>query len=104
MKFEIDRRSLLLGSASTVGAACIAGALPWASRATAAAPPTTLTIDRRIIEVNGRAASVFGIRQPDGASGLVLDPGQPFHIDLINRIGEDTITGTGRNRRTGRTA
>jgi FtsP/CotA-like multicopper oxidase with cupredoxin domain len=21
----------------------------------------------------------------------VLDPGQPFHIDLVNRIGEDTI-------------
>jgi len=91
MKCEIDRRSLLLGSASAVGAACLAGALPWASRAMAAAAPTTLTIERRTIEVKGRAASVFGIRQPDGAPGLVLDPGRPFHIDLVNRIGEDTI-------------
>ena len=53
--------------------------------------PTTLTIERRTIEVKGRAASVFGIRQPNGTSGLVLDPGQPFHIDLVNGIGEDTI-------------
>ena len=45
----------------------------------------------RTIEVKGRASSVYGIRQPDGASGLVLDPGQPFHINLVNSIGEDTI-------------
>src|SRR6188472_4313850 len=91
MKCEVDRRSFFLGSASAVGAACLASALPWASPAIAAAPSTTLTIDRRIIDVKGRAASVFGIRQPNGISGLVLDPGQPFHIDLVNRIGEDTI-------------
>jgi len=90
MKCEIDRRSLLLGSATAAGAACLVGALPWASRAMAAAP-VTLTIERRTIEVKGRAASVFGIRRPDGAPGLVLDPGQPFRIDLVNRIGEDTI-------------
>ena len=91
MKCEVDRRSFLLGSATAAGAACLASALPWASRAMAAAAPTTLTIERRTIEVKGRAASVFGIRQPNGISGLVLDPGQPFHIDLVNGIGEDTI-------------
>ena len=91
MKCEVDRRSFLLGSAAAAGAACLASALPWASRAMAAAAPTTLTIERRTIEVKGRAASVFGIRQPNGISGLVLDPGQPFHIDLVNGIGEDTI-------------
>ena len=91
MKFEINRRSLLLGSASAVGAACLSSALPWASRAMAVAAPTILTIERRTIEVKGRAATVFGIRQPNGISGLVLDPGQSFHIDLVDGIGEDTI-------------
>ena len=91
MKCEVDRRSFLLGSATAAGAACLASAPPWASRAMAAAAPTTLTIERRTIEVKGRAASAFGIRQPNGISGLVLDPEQPFHIDLFNGIGEDTI-------------
>ena len=50
-----------------------------------------LTVERRTIEVNGRAASVFGIRQPDGVPGLVLDPGQPFAVEVANRCGEPTI-------------
>jgi FtsP/CotA-like multicopper oxidase with cupredoxin domain len=91
MTSEIDRRSLLMGSAAAAGAACLTSALPWASRATATAAPTHLTIERRILEVKGRAASAFGIHQPDGSSGLILDYGQPFHINLVNRIGEDTI-------------
>ena len=91
MTCEIDRRSLLLGSAGAAAAACLGGALTWASRAMAGEAPSSLTIDKRTIEVKGRAATALGIRQSDGASGLVLDPGQPFHIDLVNRIGEDTI-------------
>ena len=90
MRYQLDRRAFLLGSAGTLGAACLGGALPVASVALAV-QATNLTIDRRTIDIRGRAASVFGITQPDGTSGLVLDPGQPFRIDLVNKIGEDTI-------------
>lgn len=46
---------------------------------------------RRTIDVNGRAASVFGILQPDGTPGINLDPGQRFQVDLRNDAGEDAI-------------
>ncbi|MBV9516566.1 MAG: multicopper oxidase family protein [Hyphomicrobiales bacterium] len=50
-----------------------------------------LTVERRMIEVNGKAASVFGITSPDGSSGLVLDADQRFLFELVNRSGEATI-------------
>ena len=53
--------------------------------------PRKLVIDRRTIEVSGRAASVYGIRQINGMSGIVLQPGEPFVVDLENRLAEETI-------------
>src|SRR5260370_42466693 len=53
--------------------------------------PMRLTADRRTLDVNGRASSVFAIRQPDGTAGVFLDPGQRFAVTLENRSGEDTI-------------
>jgi FtsP/CotA-like multicopper oxidase with cupredoxin domain len=53
--------------------------------------PTKLVIDRRTLEVLGRPASVYGIRQLNGTSGIVLGPGQPFIVDLENRLTEETI-------------
>ena len=55
------------------------------------APWANLAVERRTIDVDGRAASVFGIRRPNGTPGLVLDPGQRFAVDLANRCGEATI-------------
>jgi FtsP/CotA-like multicopper oxidase with cupredoxin domain len=90
MKRLMDRRSFLLNSARLAagGAACF---LPLPLNRAVAASATTLRIDRRTIEVMGRAASVFGIRQPDGTSGIVLDPGDLFRVDLVNSVGEETI-------------
>lgn len=90
MSCQLGRCASLLGSAGTVGTACLAGILPWTSRAIAS-QATNLTIDRRVIDIGGRAASVFGITHLDGTSDLILDPSQPFWIDLANKIGEDTI-------------
>ena len=45
-----------------------------------AAPRTILQLQRRNIEVNGKPASVNGIRQPDGRFGLTTDVGKPFHV------------------------
>jgi FtsP/CotA-like multicopper oxidase with cupredoxin domain len=89
MTCAIGRRTFLVGTATTLGAACLSAAPSWTSPAQAG-QSTTLTLGRRTLEVNGRSASVFGIRQPDGTSGLFLNPGQPFRVDLVNDIGEDT--------------
>ena len=65
-----------------------------AAAARASLDPCTLprlTVERRTIEVNGKAASVFGITAPDGSSGLVLDADQRFLFELLNRSGEATI-------------
>ena len=97
MTFALSRRRLL----STAMAGGCAALLPAFSRsALAAAPvadqpvgltPVQLTIERRTLEVNGKAANVFGIRQPDGTHGLVLDPGRRFLVDLANRAGEEAV-------------
>jgi len=50
-----------------------------------------LSAVRRSIEVNGKAASVFGLVGPDGRPGLFLEPGQRFALSLANEIGEDVI-------------
>jgi FtsP/CotA-like multicopper oxidase with cupredoxin domain len=88
MHHPLSRRSLLAGAA-------VAAAMPGATgfEAHAADGPTRIALaaERRVIEVNGRAASVFGIRRPDGSPGMVLDPGQRFSVDLTNRCAEDTI-------------
>lgn len=82
----ISRRRLL-GTATA--ASLTPGFVPFP--ATAAPVATTLLVERRVIEVDGRAAHVFGIRQPDGTHGLALAPGQPFDVEVSNRCGEATI-------------
>ena len=74
----MNRRRLLEGS--LLGATALAFAAPqvsWAKSfmARPATVPVQLRIARRTIEVNGRAASVFGLRQPNGTPGLALREG-----------------------------
>ena len=78
-------RRRLLASAAVAG---LAAALPTPL---AAAAPHQLIVARRSIVVNGKSASVFGLHRADGQSGLVLDPGERFAVDLLNRLGEPTI-------------
>ncbi len=81
----LPRRRLLASAAATAAL----GALPVSPAASAGAMP--LTVARRSLEVNGKAASVFGILQASGTPGLVLDPSQRFAVALSNRCGEPTI-------------
>ena len=53
--------------------------------------PTILRLQRRSIEVNGKPASVFGIRQPDGAFGLVTDVDNPFRVRVENDIDQPSL-------------
>mgnify|MGYP000013441654 CR=1 FL=1 len=84
MSMFLSRRAFM-ASGTALGAATM---LP---RRTLAQDIRKLAITRRTLEVNGKAASVFGIQQPDGTPGLTLDPGQRFRVDLANEAGEEAI-------------
>ena len=68
-----------------------AQAAPDAARPAANAAPRPLGVVSRTIEVNGKAARVFGLAQSDGTSGLTLDAGSSFDVALSNRIDEPTL-------------
>jgi FtsP/CotA-like multicopper oxidase with cupredoxin domain len=89
MAYPINRRRFLLGSATVAATGAGLASLPW--KGALAAMTTRLAIGRRMIEVNGRSASVFGIRQPDGTPGITLGPDDLFRVDLVNDAGEDLI-------------
>lgn len=94
----MKRREFLGGLMSGVAVAASAAALhpsrSWAeaSKATSSgAGARSLAITKRVIEVNGRAADVFGLLQPDGTVGLTLDADSPFDVALSNQGGEPTL-------------
>jgi FtsP/CotA-like multicopper oxidase with cupredoxin domain len=55
------------------------------------APRTILQLQRRNIQVNGKSASVFDIRQPDGTVGITTDVGKPFRVRIENKIDEPSL-------------
>jgi hypothetical protein len=80
----LTRRALLLNSAA------LAAAGPGCSKHGAAAP-TVLKLQSRTIEVNGKAASVYGLRQRDGVSGIVANVGERFRVRVENEIDEPSL-------------
>ena len=54
-------------------------------------PRTLLQLQRRNIVVNGKPASVYGIRQPDGTSGITTDVGKSFRVRVENKIDEPSL-------------
>ena len=50
-----------------------------------------LEVSSRTIDIDGRAAKVFGLMQPDGTHGLRLNPGDNFDVNLANGTNEDTL-------------
>lgn len=52
--------------------------------------PRQLTIDTRTLEVNGKAATVYGLTE-NGKPGLTFAPGERFSVALSNRLKEETI-------------
>ena len=51
----------------------------------------SLSATSRTIDVRGKAATVWGLLDSMGRSGLVLDPGQAFAVDLSNSLDAPTI-------------
>jgi FtsP/CotA-like multicopper oxidase with cupredoxin domain len=93
----LSRRKFLLTSAAAASAVLTGCAEGSSSRpkpianANASGTSRRLIVETRSIEVNGRAATVFGLHQPDGTRGLFLDPGERFAVELENRLDEPTI-------------
>ena len=64
--------------------------LPW-SKAQSGSNWTSLRVTRRVIEVNRKAANVFGLLKPDGRHGIVASAGDRFHLQLANELDEHTL-------------
>jgi FtsP/CotA-like multicopper oxidase with cupredoxin domain len=90
MGLPIDRRSLLCGVAGGLaGAALTPFTLPSIARPTT--PARELAVRSRVIEVQGRAATVFGISDEAGRPGLDLYRSEGFQARLRNDAAEPTI-------------
>jgi len=81
----MNRRELLLtglAGTSLMGLPRLAHAEP---------EPTLLTVSKRVLEVKGKAATVFGITGPGGKPGLSLMYGEHFRVRVRNDTDTDTI-------------
>ena len=89
----LTRRNVIMGAAaSSASFRSIAQTQNPASAPDGTAlPRTILQLQRRNIEVNGKPASVYGIRQPDGTFGLTTDVGKPFSVRVDNGIAEPSL-------------
>ena len=89
----ISRRALLVSALAAASirppTACAQAAAPRSGDSTV--PATILRLQRRNIQVNGKPASVYGIRQPDGTFGITTDVGKPFRVRVENGIDEPSL-------------
>jgi FtsP/CotA-like multicopper oxidase with cupredoxin domain len=83
---RLSRRRFLAAGAA-LGAAAFAPAVRAASDASA----IELAIASRTIEVKGKAAKVFGVLQPNGAHGIVMNAGDRFRVRLENAVQEPAL-------------
>ena len=80
-----SRRGFIAASAAALAAAQMPR-LAFAQATT----PIALSATTRTLDIDGRAATVFGLAGP-GGQGLILDPGQRFRVDLTNNLDVPTI-------------
>lgn len=90
----LSRRALLVSAAAAAAvrpAMSSAQTAPPAGSRESARSATVLQLQRRTIEVNGKLASVFAIRQPDGTSGIITEVGKRFSVRLENNIDQPSL-------------
>lgn len=64
----------------------------WAQTAApAGSAATTLKAATRRLDINGKAASVYGLVQSNGAPGVTLNSGEAFDVSLSNELSEPTL-------------
>jgi FtsP/CotA-like multicopper oxidase with cupredoxin domain len=89
-----SRRAVILGALSasaSVRGFAQAQTPSAAGSESNAAPRTVLQLQSRSIEVNGKPASVYGIRQPDGTFGITTDVGKSFRVRVENKIDKPSL-------------
>jgi FtsP/CotA-like multicopper oxidase with cupredoxin domain len=89
----LSRRTLFLSAVATLIVPTLARS-QTAQRANGEAtspPQTVLRLERRSIEVNGKPASVLGIRQPDGTFGIRTHSGARFNVRVENTLNEPSL-------------
>lgn len=90
MRRMISRRDVLTSGAALAMTSAIPASRAFA-QAAAHSDATQLIVERRQLDIKGKPASAFGIRQSNGTPGLVLDPGERFRVTLKNKSGGPTI-------------
>jgi FtsP/CotA-like multicopper oxidase with cupredoxin domain len=89
---EFMLTSVALASVALTGCAQAPNSSPKiVANSSSGRAPRRLIAESRSIDVNGRAASVLGLRQPDGTRAFVLEPGERFNVEMINRLSGPTI-------------
>lgn len=53
--------------------------------------PTILRLQRRVIDVYGKPASVYGIKSTDGFAGVTFDQGSRFRVRVENELAEPSL-------------
>src|SRR5713101_3123556 len=89
----LSRRAFLsaLAASTTVPNLARSQSASQAGAGADSSAPPVLRLARRSIEVKGKPASVFGIRQPDGTFGIRTEVGKRFRVRVENRIGEPSL-------------
>ena len=82
---SLSRRGFLAASAALAAPLL----LPRSLRAET--PLRSLRATTRTLDIGGRAVSVKGILDDQGRSGLVLNPGEAFRVDLVNEVDSPSI-------------
>jgi FtsP/CotA-like multicopper oxidase with cupredoxin domain len=90
--YPLSRRRFLAATAATAATGIVTTLHPLLRPSPALATgATTIRVDTRTIDVNGRAATVFGLTQADGSPGLVTTAGERFRVRLENGLDEETL-------------
>ena len=90
----LSRRSVMMGALAAPASFCFVAKAqnpPAGGPGGNTVPRTILELQRRNIVVNGKSASVYGIRQPDGTDGITTDVGKPFSVRVVNKINEPSL-------------
>lgn len=87
MNSGYTRRHFLAATTASLAAL----SLPLPSLAQSGGAQQTLRAVRRVIDINGRAASVFGLENALGGRGLILEPGDRFKVRLENDLDVGTM-------------
>lgn len=88
---RFSRRQLLVSTGSALAGTTLMPNFSARAATAAGAEPTHLQVESRVIEVNGKAAKVYGLHRPDRVPGIRTVAGSRFRVRLENRSSEPTL-------------